>query len=127
MSRSLPCLVFLLFAVAAPARAIEPGDLLSVASLSQNANGGLSVITVDPDSGERVVLSGPTGDGSTVIGGGPGIFLNDGRHAGLAWSGGVIWVSASGGASTSALTRIPGIAQSHPVAQDSGAFLAKRP
>ena len=49
---------------------LEPGQLLTVVSLGQS--GGLSVMRIDLTTGDRDVLSGPTGFGS-VRGAGPSI------------------------------------------------------
>ena len=92
--------VLLLIVIALPAEQaaateLAPGDLLSAVALSLSASNA-SVLRVDPVTGDRTVISGPTSSGS-VIGAGPAIIRNSNRDVGLTYSDGFIWASTSAG------------------------------
>jgi hypothetical protein len=72
---------------------LAPGDLLSAAAITGDSI--ISIIRVDPVTGDRVVISGPSGEGGTVIGSGPGIFRNADQDIGLTYADGMIWISTS--------------------------------
>jgi hypothetical protein len=76
---------------------LAPGDLLSAVALNQSA-AHITILRVDPVTGDRTVISGPINSGGgTVVGEGPAITRNSGRDVGLTYADGAIWVSTSAG------------------------------
>jgi len=97
MRRVFILLLISILLLAAPVAATElaPGDLLSAATVDLHATSA-SVLRVDPVTGDRTVISGPTTSGS-VIGSGPPIAPNGGRDVGLTYVNGAIWASTTAG------------------------------
>ena len=94
MCKVVFCAAIVLAARAGGAVQLNTGDLLSAVRITGAPSGRLSVLSVDPTTGDREVISG--WDGSTVIGSGEEIRDSSNSIVRIIYSRtGDIWVSSS--------------------------------